>query len=308
MFSSQPKAGLGLDIGTTNIRLIQIKRKKETLEINSIAIQDIEGSPAKTLKNLINSLKLEAKAVSTNLSGQGVVMRYIEMPSMTSEELHSAIRFEAEKYIPFPVNEVILDAKVIKEQYKGNKMLVLLVAAKKELIQNRLNLLNSVGLEAAVIDIDSLAVVNAFNLFRSKTPAEKKEEKPQPKALLNIEDSTACLSILEEELPVFSRDIILTEKGISIERSESALINLANEVRLSFDFYESQGNSPVLTLFLSGAIKKIQGLEMFLNQNLGAEVKTWNPISKITLNPGLDEGVFKDREGELAVVLGLALR
>lgn len=227
---------------------------------------------------------------------------------MTAEELNSAVKFEAEKYIPYPVNEVYLDAKIIKESYKENKMLVLLAAAKKDLVQGRINLLNSVGLEPAIINVSVLAVINAFNFFEPSKATLKKDEKPQPVALLNVEENIANLSILEASLPVFSRDIILGQREASLATSDSSLINLANEIRLSFDFYESQENVPISNLFMSGSLQKTKGVDTFLNQNLGVEIKTWDPFSKLSFIPNLDKAILKDRESEFTVAIGSALR
>ena len=107
---------------------------------------------------------------------------------------------------------------------------------------------------------------------------------------------------------MFSRDIILGEKGVSLGHSESSLVNLTNEIRLSFDFYESQGNTSIAITFLSGAIQNIKGLENFLNQNLGTEIKLWDPITNLTTSPDADTACLKGKASEFIVTLGLALR
>lgn len=327
--SSGERISVGLDIGTSSIKLVELKFLKDTVELTRFVLEPIQADLSSQLKRIAPS-----QAINISVSGASTVVRYIDFPRMNEDELKQALRFEVQKYIPFPINEVILDSYILKEDLSDNKMLVLVAAVKKEFINQRLKLIQEASLKTNIVDLDSLALINAFNFNYSKEDANIKDKTI---ALLNIGASMSNLNILENGHPVLSRDIYiagneLTGKiqetvGIdlkSIEElkpdidkeklnkvvtaAESVFSDLSKELRTSFDFYESQSASSVSKIFLSGGGSKFIGLKDMLANLLSIEVEYWEPLRQISIADTIDSQEVKALSAQLAVAVGLALR
>lgn len=323
---------VGLDIGTAAIKLIKLKFSKDSVELCGFvfepAVLDLESA----LKKVAGVS--DTKKINLSVYGSSTVIRYVNFPQMTPAELKQALKFEAAKYIPFPIDEINLDGCILKEGLPENKMLVMLAATKKESVNQRLKLIEDAGLKPNLIDIDAIALINAFNFNHSRN--EFPEEKSI--ALLNIGALMSNLSILEGGIPVLSRDIYVagnsfTQKlketfNLDFNRAEelklnppkeevekipfaleSVVANLANEVRTSFDYYESQSASTVSKIFLSGGGSKFVRLKEMLVNLLGIEVDFWDTFKKINISSEAgDLDRIKSLSGSLAVAVGLALR
>jgi len=246
---------------------------------------------------------------------------------MSEDELKQSLKFEVQKFIPFPINEVNLDSYILRENLSENKMLVLIAAVKKEFINQRLKLIQEAGLKINTVDIDSLALVNAFKF---NYPQDTDDTiKNRTVAILNIGASMSNLNILENGLPVLSRDIFLagnnlTQKvqgplGLDSQAAkekannaagvvESELAGLAKELRESFDYYESQSASSVIKIFLSGGGSRFPGLKDMLANLLSIEVQNWDPFRQISIADTIDPEKLKALSNQLAVAVGLALR
>jgi len=322
---------LGLDIGTSGIKFIKLRFINEDIELCGFGAEPMQVDLEPLLKNILQSQDI--KKANISVSGPSAIIRYVNFPKMTSQELEQSLKFEAQKHIPFAVSEVNLDASVLKPDLADNKMLVMLAAVKKEFLQQRLKLIESAGFSVTNVDIDSVALINAFNFnyFREDLPPSKSV------ALLNIGASFSNLSILEEGLPRLSRDIQIagnnfTQKladalGINFksaealklapekekaqkitEALEAVLSGLAAEVRTSFDYYESQSTLSVVKIFLSGSTSAFPGLKDILANLLGIEVEYWDPFRKINISAQVDAQKLKSLSAGLAVAAGIALR
>jgi len=328
--SSGERTSAGLDIGTSTIKLVELKFLKDTVELARFNLEPIQADLSSQLKRIAPS-----QAINISLSGASTVIRYIDFPRMKEDELKQALRFEAQKYIPFAINEVNLDSYILKEDLSDNKMLVLVAAVKKEFINQRLKLIQEAGLKTNIVDLDSLALINAFNFNYSKE--EDANIKNKTIALLNIGASMSNLNILENGHPVLSRDIYIAgnnlagkmqdavgidlksigelEPNIDKEKlnkvvitAESVLSDLSKEIRTSFDYYESQSASSVSKIFLSGGGSKFSGLKDMLANLLGIEVEYWDPLRQISIADSIDSKEAKELSAQLAVAVGLALR
>lgn len=322
--SSKSQYTIGLDIGTSAVRMVKLKFEGDTAELADFAIKG-------KIKEI--SAELDGRKVNTALSGPSALIRYVQFPRMSAPELKQALKFEAQKHIPFSVSELYLDAFILKPEMPDNKMLVLLVAIKKEIVNQRLEIMKSEGLRIEVLDFDSIALVNAFNFSYGDEP----EVKDRTIALLNIGASFSNLNILEGSIPRMSRDIHaagnnLTQKIMDIfsvdhttaeylkrnpdpekasriaTLAEAALTDIASEVRTSFDFYESQSSSAVSKIFLSGGASIGPTVREMITNVLGLEVDTWDPLKKIVVSERLKEKKVQEAAHELAVAVGLALR
>lgn len=330
--NSRERFSVGIDIGSSSVKAVRLKfLKGNGVEFCGFYSEPIQPDLGAFLKKVPQS-----QNTAISVYGPQVVIRYAHFPKMNIKELKQALKFEAQKHIPFPLGEVNLDSYILKEAQQDNQMLVLLAAVKKEFINQRLKLMEKAGLKINIVDIDSLALVNAFNFNYSN---ENNGLKNKIFALLNIGASMSNLNILENGLPVLSRDIptagnnftqkIIDALGTDFKSAESLklnpgddkerqkkvsqaceamLSNLAAEIRTSFDYYESQSSSSVATIFLSGGSSLFAGLKDTLANYLDIGVEYWDPLRQITIPNNLDSKEIKALSGQLAVAVGLALR
>ncbi|OQB16562.1 MAG: Competence protein A [Candidatus Omnitrophica bacterium ADurb.Bin205] len=327
---SKDRISTGVDIGSAQIKAVKIKSSKDQIELVGFDIEPSKFDLGEVLRKVLDPHS--GLPVNISVSGQQSVIRYVNFPRMSDSELKQALKFEAQKHIPFSVSEVNLDGYILKDNLPDNKMLVLVAAVKKELVNQRLKLVEGVGYRVDVVDIDSIALVNLFNFNNPFVASEEKKAV----ALLNIGASTANLNILDEGIPRLSRDMHIAGNAftqkiadiLSIEfaeaeklkinpdpdklnkikaGAESALANLAGEIRTSFDYYESQGTSTVGKIFLSGGSAKFTGLKDMLEHFLNIEVEEWDPLRQLKIGSNIDLPKLKAVQGELVVALGLAL-
>ncbi|MCX5668806.1 MAG: type IV pilus assembly protein PilM [Candidatus Omnitrophica bacterium] len=321
----------GLDIGTQSIKCVKLKVNGNSVELVAFDVEESQLDPIDLLKRIKRSQN--ADLVNISFCGSSTVIRYVNFLRMNKSELRQALKFEAQKHIPFTLEEVYLDADILKDDLPDNKMLVLIAALKKEFTQQRFKSLEGAGLRPNIVEIDSLALINAFNFNYPKN------EIPEHKSicLLNIGSTISNVNIIDHTVARLSRDIHsgganFTKKLMDIfsldfkaaeelklnpdlERAnkvkaavESVLTNLALEIRTSFDYYESQNNSTVVKIFLSGGGSKITGLKEMLASCLGIEVEFWDPFKQIEINDKLDTVKLNKFAGFFNVAVGLALR
>ncbi len=341
---AKEKFSIGLDIGTQSIKCVKL-RINEAVELVNFDFEEGQLDPTEALKKIRHAQ--DADLVNISFCGSSTVIRYVNFLRMNKAELKQALKFEAQKHIPFSIDEVDLDAEILKNDLPENKMLVLIAAIKKELMRQRHKTLENAGLRPNIIDIDSIALVNAFNFNYPKIDV------PENKSicLLNIGASISNVNILDNRIPRLSRDIHsaganFTRKIMDIfeldfkaaealkikpeggglatdsqshnpdpERAnkvkagvESVLINLAAEIRTSFDYYESQNSSSVAKIFLSGGGSKIAGLTEMLSACLGIPVEPWDAFKQIKISDKIDAQRLNNFSGQFNVAVGLALR
>ncbi len=296
---NKTKSKVGLDIGSSSVKAAVLSPQKSgELQLDYFSIQPIEGEHSKdkivaAIKKAVEASPSKVQKAVISVSGQSVVVRQVLFPKMSAEELKSAVQYEAEKYIPFNINEVYLDAQAIEENSDGNKMKVLIVAGKKDLIEEYLAYANEAGLEAEAIDCDSVAVTNAF-IFNN--PGLGKEKTI---ALINIGASMMNICILKKETLNFVRDI-----PIEVKNRET----LETQIRLSFDYYENQFGKGIDAIYVSGGGSKENGLLEHLNQAFGIETLVWDPVKNLVISPKVESQALKDVSSQMAVCIGLAMR
>lgn len=299
-------ARAGLDIGVAGIRALVLSGEKDKPTIMAFSYVPIESNISESIKKAISAIHFAVPRVNIGLSGPGVIIRYINLPKMNKEELRGALQFEAEKHIPFSVKEVFLDAYILNE-LANNQMFVLLAAVKKELVHQSMQLMQSVGVEINNIDINTIALINTFT-YLERQVSLKPGENPKSSALLDIGLKFSSLSIIEGQTPRLSRDISVGTKAFATGNKDALSANLIDEVRRSFDFYESQSGKSLEAIYLSGEGSKSEGLEQLLAQNLSLPVKFWDPISNFNLEAKANKELLNSQAHMLAVPLGLALR
>ncbi|RLB14324.1 MAG: pilus assembly protein PilM, partial [Deltaproteobacteria bacterium] len=210
---------IGLDIGSQSIKLVEIDHGKKGRVLKNFGIIGlppdaiVEGSikemeiVASAIKTLYRNLKVKNKNVATSISGYSVIVKKIEMSDRDESELENSIQSEAEQYIPFDINDVNLDYDILRtgaettEKENKNiagKMEVMLVAAKKDVVDDYVSLLQLSGLNPAILDVDAFALQNAFEA--SATEAEGCY------ALINVGAEELGINAIKNGVSIFSRD------------------------------------------------------------------------------------------------------
>lgn len=328
------KISIGLDIGASSVKLVKLKFLKESIELVGFSVEPMQVDVVSVIKKIAQAHSINK--VNISVSGPAALIRYISFPKMQKQELSQSLRFEAQKHIPFAVNEVNIDGHILNDDLPDNKMMVLVAAAKQDIVQQRLKIAEEAGLKVRAVDLDSVALINAF-IFNYAEYSEDQNLKNKTIALLNIGTVFSSVNILENAIPRLSRDMQIagnhfTQKiadtfGIDFKEAEqlkcnpgkereakvaacveTVLSNVAKEVRVSFDYYESQGASTVEKIFLSGAASRLIGLKESLESLLSISVEYWDPLRKIIIADSVDSEKVKQLSSQLAVAVGLALR
>jgi type IV pilus assembly protein PilM len=320
----------GIDIGKHSIKLIELEEKKGRVEVTKAAIRRIVSGDVKSaLKGIISDSKLSLKRVNASLSGSSVIVRYIEMMSMKKEELSSAIKFEAEKYIPFDIKDSIIDCAILDKTSSSGQR-VLLAAAKKIDINGLIELFKEAGLEIGIVDIDSFALLNSFQ----RANLDHKDE--AARAIVNIGARFSNVNIITKGNVYFTRDILwggidVTDRikdaaGIGFDAAESLkqdpaerrneIVNMitpvmerfVSQMRMSFDYFESQFGKNPENLYLSGGTAYLFNIVDFLKDNLGVETVMWDPFEGIKISDPMISNEIQKIPAVFAVAVGLAMR
>jgi type IV pilus assembly protein PilM len=341
------KSLVGLDIGSSAVKAIELKPAGKGYKVTAFASQPVppdsivdgailDGTAVvDAIKRLFEGLKVTTKDVAASLSGNAVIVKKISLPSMTEAELAESIYWEAEQYIPFDIQDVNLDYQILDRGDAGGKstMDVLLVAAKKEKIADYTGVIGQAGRVAVVIDVDAFALQNAYE-------ANYGTEPDAVVVLLNAGASATNINILHGDQSVFTRDIstggnAYTEAlqkelnlpfeqadelkrgavvdGVSYDDARPVLRavseNVMLEVQKTFDFFRTSAASDRITrLVVSGGASRAEGFVEMLGERFQAPVEFFDPFKRVTFDAA-KFGVDAAEVGPTAAVaVGLALR
>ena len=329
MLRRRIKSLIGLDIGSRAIKAVELTREGHGFVMTGYGQTEglSEEQRPDAILEVLRDNSFHTKRVVTAVYGKSVIVRYLSMTRMPEEDLRNAIRYEADKYIPFDVEDVVMDSQPLPDDHlmeaAENEMRVLLVAVKRALIDDHVSLLNGLGLQPTVIDVDSFAVGNAFELARGGAFYE--EDADRAIALLDIGANKTNINIFYGGTSYFTREIYLAgdeldgaeqrkrEPGEHPEEVMEAVMpsfdDLANEILLSFDYFENQFDREVEEVYLSGGGARMQGIEEALERTLNRPTHRWDPTDGIEIHEGTVDGDrVRSNAGQLAVAVGLAAR
>lgn len=337
---------LGLDIGSSSIKLLELKGGRGGFHLVHFghaplhAEAIVEGAlmdaaaVADTIRSLVQAHKVKQRDVVTSVSGHSVIIKKISLPAMSDKELADQIRWEAEQYIPFDINDVNLDFQVLDRGAAGGQMEVILVAAKKNMITDYSAVVAEAGLNPAVVDVDSFALANMFEV-------NYPEERDRTVALINVGASVMNLNVVKKGTTAFNRDVSMGGKqfteelqkqfGLSAEDAEAAKLgkspdgvsrdnvmaalqqvagSMAGEVSRSLDFFASTApDDRISKILLSGGAARTAGLAEVIAERTGLPVEMANPFKKITFDrKAFDPEHIEYMGPAAAVAVGLALR
>jgi len=337
---------IGLDIGSRTIKLGEVLDKKEhrvlrkfgmaNLPENAIKEGHIKepGIVADIIKGLVRDLKIKEQNVATSISGYSVIIKKIVVGKMSEEELHENIQYEAEQYIPFDVQDVNLDFHILGEhEANPNQMNVMLVAAKEEIINEYLDLLEMADLTPCILDVDVFVLERIFG--DSYLPEQKSV------ALVDIGANKMNVNIVKNNTSAFTRDVSLGGEEItreiaaqfscSFEEAEqmklgeitdkvprkdlqqiimSFVSNWSSEIRRVIDFYYSTyPDETIAQILLSGGASQTSGFLEHLAGETSCAVEMFDPFRSLTINEkDFDSSYLKRIAPQACICMGLATR
>src|ERR1700732_3964780 len=212
MFGMGSKTIVGLDVGSSSIKAVELRRTRTGSEVAHLGLEPIapdivvdsmivdSGTVSSDLSKLFTENKIKSKSVATTVSGHSVIVKKISLPSMSDQELAETIQKEAAQHIPFDLADVNLDYQILSDDASSPQMDVLLVAVKKDKILNYTNVLSLAGKTPAIVYIDALSLKNCYEFNYEPAPT-------QVVALLNLGASVMNINIVKGTTPLFPRDV-----------------------------------------------------------------------------------------------------
>jgi len=346
------KTTIGLEIGARAIKAVELLHKKGNYELKKLVRVEIpykkkkEVATLEALRSLIGDHRINTHRIVLGVGGESVIVRRVNLPLMRKRELKRAIRWEAERYIPYPIDEICLDFHILKETSlrKKKEMTVILVGVKKEVVENHLQLLQKADIIPQIIDANVLALYNVFDLSYG--------EGMKRAAILEIGHQVTTLMLMDEGNLFLVRNIniggalftqniaeelkvgypeaekIKEKYGflVSSERAESeeeikvkeeidkimrkSMNSLVEEIIRSFDYYTSQTKGAVIEkVILSGGSSYLRNIDKFLAEELGVPVMKGNPFEHIICKKEEFSSISLARVDSIfSVGAGLALR
>jgi type IV pilus assembly protein PilM len=347
LFSKKSKYSVGLDIGSSLIKVVEVDHSKGDPVLTRYGIIKLPPEAIVEGEMMDQSLVIEGiqecltKAgvsqgdVITAVSGRAVIVKKVVMDKMNPDDAKEAIFWEAEQHVPFDIDDVCLDFQILKEDVGANQMEILLVAAKKDMVNAHANIVRDAGLNPVTIDVDSFAVQNAIELTRSS-------EAGLVTGLINIGSDVTNINIIQNNIPYFTRDLsvgsnvfieaIQRNLGLDfeeadamlsgettiedLERCHNTISEAADEISMgierSLSFLKTAGDAEQIDeVILSGGGARIPGLKDILSEKHEMEFKVNDAINQISRTDNLFEDAGDDLEKVgplLTVALGLALR
>jgi type IV pilus assembly protein PilM len=344
-FGSQKDLVVGLDIGSHAVKVCQLKRTSNGYAVVTLGSTVLpEGAVddgtlnepeivSKAIADLFNNLKIKNKKVGFSISGYSVIVKKVNLAVMEDAKLEEHIMAEAEQYIPFDIEDVYLDFQDLKTNTKGAERTdVMLVAAKKEVVDDYIEMLQGINLNPVIVDVDGFALENSY---------EYNYQKNENVALVDIGATKMNINILSQGISVVARDIVVGSRQLTeqiqnvfdIEFEEAEAIKLGFlpaedkrreveeifttictqwvlEVKKAIDLYHANHpDQPLKKLILSGGGAKVNGLTDFLAQETDMEVELFNPFKNMVTNrKKIDPDYLLSIGPEMAIVTGIALR
>ena len=346
-----PKRQLvGLDIGSSGIKLVQLKESRGRYILQKFGFKPLEpevivdgtvmdeGRVVSAIKELFEETNIKVTQVAVSISGHAVIIKKISLPPMPVEELEGQVRLAAEQYIPFDINEVNIDFSVLPSSEAAGdtqgEMSIILVAAKKDKINELTELVKGAGLLPIVMDVDAFAIENMHAI---NYPVSQEDTT----ALVNIGASVMNINIVRGGTSLFTRDIpiggnryteaIQREVGMSYEEAEetkkgsrsagsnqaavttvidSVNAEVASEIARTIDYFKStMSDADVQQVLLCGGGAQVKGLVPQLRDRMHAVVEVANPFGEIdTSGSDFDQNTLAELAPLAAVGVGLALR
>jgi type IV pilus assembly protein PilM len=345
MFKQVKKNLVGLDIGSSSVKAVELQKKGNKIQLMSLGYENLQpdtivdgqimelNNVSNVIANIFNEHTIKTHRVAAGVSGHSVIVKNIVLPQMSEEELQESFSWHAEEHIPFDIADVNLDYQVTGNS--SDALHVLMAACKSDKIANVKQAIQLAGKQPVIIDIDAFALQNCYELNYQPKSGEVV-------ALLNIGAATMNINILTGARSLFARDasvggsqytsLLQKELGLTFEQAEAVKRGLplpegierpiqpiietvsdilALEVRKTMDFYRAtaEEGGAIQKILVAGGGSKLPGLAEYLAKHFEIPVEIFNPFKEIEVDARkFDPEYMREVIPEMAVAVGLALR
>ena len=336
------KITVGLDIGSGLIKVAVIDHSKREPELVRVTITPLladaivegevmdPGIVADAIQTALASAQITTKDVVTAVGGRDVIIKKISIERVKEQQARELMRWEAEQHVPFDMESVELDFQILDPDADGVEMSVLLVAAKRELIESKVRVCTDAGLDPAIVDVEAFALHNAFEVNHP-------DAMNGVVGLLNIGHDVTNINILDDGVPLLTRDLTVgtrrfredlqRERGLSVEQAQQLLQGYDRSPHLD-SVIESRGEEIAVgveraaaylaqnsragamrSLYTCGGGSRIPGLNDMLAARLRLTVRQANPLANLKVRDGALSSLVTDEIAPLLMLpIGLALR
>jgi type IV pilus assembly protein PilM len=337
------KTTVGLDIGSGLVKVAVVDHSKSTPELVKVAITPlpddaiVEGEVmdphmvSDVIRQTIESVDANTKAVVAAVGGRDVIIKRIKTERVKEAQAHELMRWEAEQHVP-DVDSVELDFQILEEDGETrDEMSVLLVAAKRDLVEAKLRLLSEAGISPNKMDVDAFALHNAFEV-------NYPDAMSGAVGLVNIGHEVTNINILDDGIPILTRDLpvgtrrlredLQREHGLSAADAEALIrgfdrspqldpviaqraeeIATGLERAIAFLSTSLKGNGQLKAVYTCGGGSRTPGLTESLGQRLKKPVELANPLATMSVRDGALDSLVTDEVAPLLMLsIGLALR
>jgi type IV pilus assembly protein PilM len=337
------KTTIGLDVGSGLIKVAVVDHGPGEPELARVVITPLladaivegevmdPGIVTDAIRSALEQAGVKSHDVVTAVGGRDVIIKKIQIERVKDQQARELMRWEAEQHVPFDMESVELDFQILDPDGDGMDMSVLLVAAKRDLIESKIRLLSDAGLKVSVVDVDAFALHNAFEVNHP-------DAMTGVVGLINIGHEVTNINILDEGVPILTRDITVgtrrfredlqRERGLGAEEAESLLqgydrsphldaviegrgeeIAVGVERAAAFLASSSRTGSQMRAVYLCGGGSRVPGLAEALGRRLRLPVEQANPLANIRVRDGALDGLVTDEVAPLLMLpIGLALR
>jgi type IV pilus assembly protein PilM len=336
------KTTVGLDIGSGLIKVAVVDHSKREPELVRASISPliadaiVDGEVmdpsivTEAIHQALASAGVKGAAVATSVGGRDVIIKKIQIERVKEQQARELMRWEAEQHVPFDMESVELDFQILDPESDGLEMNVLLVAAKRDLIESKMRLLTDAGLQPGVVDVEAFALHNAFELNHP-------DAMNGVVGLLNIGHDVTNINILDDGVPILTRDLTVgtrrfredlqRERGLGLEEAQQLLQGYDRSPHVDA-VLESRGEEiavgierataflaqnsrvrPMRAVYTCGGGSRIPGLNEMLASRLRVTVQQANPLANLKVRDGALDSLVTDEVAPLLMLpIGLALR
>jgi type IV pilus assembly protein PilM len=342
MAFGKKKMTVGLDIGSGLIKVAVVDHSKREPELVKVAVAPLladaivdgevmdPGIVAEAIRGALAAADVKTKDVVTAVGGRDVIIKKIQIERVKEQQARELMRWEAEQHVPFDMESVELDFQILDPDGEGAEMSVLLVAAKRELIEAKLRMLTDAGLQPIIVDVEAFALHNAFEVNHP-------DAMTGVIGLLNIGHDVTNFNILDDGVPILTRDLTVgtrrvredlqRERGLSAEEAErllrgfdrsphidAVLETRGEEVAVGVEraaafLAQNARAAQMKTIYACGGGSRIPGFNEMLAERLRLTVRQANPLANLTVRDGALASLVTDGIAPLLMLpIGLALR
>lgn len=329
---------IGLDLGTHSAKaaLMDFTQKEPLLKGVKHFLISREGRPlsegeiVRRFKENLENWFQSAGNMNLALSSKDVIVRYIEMPKMSADELKSSLQYEADRYLPFQLSDAYFDTQIIQNTLESDptKMWIILVAIRKKLLEERLKLLEDAGCYPTCVDVLPVSLLNVFESLGES------EDQKKDVLLAEIGATSSNINIIAQGIPFLSREVnfggdnvtraLMKEKSLTYTQADEEKMKgeihfegeylrliqpLVKAIKTSFLYFEGKSERNVEKLFLCGGASALKGFADQLSKELNMSVSLFSPLKHLKKELSSEEDkMFERNEATFVGALGLAIR